>query len=401
MRSGEPGAVAIESMNAVARLDRSEWNRIAQETTVYGSCQWMAFLESDVDKGVRPRYTTLRDDHGDALAGLCLNFVHEPPPGGNFYTPGSLFEEVLPPELHPLSAWSPMVLAGGAGEFRAQVPVRPGAGPDASRRSIAHLAADARAWSSEQGARGLSFLYLPLSEAEAAAEGLGPDSLVIYQDVEMIVMARGGSLSDFVESLPGRRRRHLRREIECFQTPEVECRIDKLPDCVDEVSVLNARLMQKYGHGYDVARSRRYIERQAVCAGDLSLVLRSFVEGQPTGFALYYDFGPGLYGRIVGFDYELANRYEYFNLGFYQPLKLAYELGRTHLHLGLATADAKLARGATPRPLYGVVSYEGVALRSFRDAASAYNRARIGEFVERYGARVVDPVDYETWIPCL
>ena len=78
------------------------------------------------------------------------------------------------------------------------------------------------------------------------------------------------------------------------------------------------------------------------------------------GFALVNQWGDELALRALGFDYErLLGVDEYAQLAMHAPLRHCYEQGLHRLNLGIESDEAKIRRGARPRPVWAVTSLPG------------------------------------------
>jgi predicted N-acyltransferase len=108
--------------------------------------------------------------------------------------------------------------------------------------------------------------------------------------------------------------------------------------------------------------------------------------GRTIGFSLFYEFEHVLYARLVGFDYTRIGSCEYFNVLFYAPLAYALEHGVERIHLGIESYEAKLGRGAQPRPLWCLVRHHETDLRPLEERVRHWSSERLAEFETRYGS---------------
>jgi hypothetical protein len=203
----------------------------------------------------------------------------------------------------------------------------------------------------------------------------------------------GSTIDDYIATIPSQYRRKIRREMRVFEAAHYQTAEVRLEDCLAEAGALVCNLQHRYGHMDDDGVWQGELGKMAELLDERGVVFSCRHEGALAGFALGYPHGQTLYMRRCGFDYDrLRDAFEYFNLGYYLPLRYAYRQGLKRLHLGPTAYEAKVRRGATLAPLWGAAVCS--AAQPDDDAALAWNRKAASEWFASYGqgsATLSDP----------
>ncbi|HEX6340197.1 GNAT family N-acetyltransferase [Umezawaea sp.] len=397
-RTPEGQSMILSAYDSAAEVPATEWDSLRDRATTYSASGWLGVREEELPGSGVGRHLVARDATG-AAAGLETYAFTEPP--HRLYAPTFLLEGLVDEDRAVAYEREPFVFGAGWSEFRGQVPVRPGL-PAADRASaVGALAADTLAWAADRNAHLLSYLYLPLEEAlDVARAHADAEPVVVLQDVENVLRTDWADFADYLAWLPRNRRTRVRRELRDFQESGRKVRECALAEVVDVIAPLNNALMQKYGHTwYSLERALAVYDRQARHLSADSSVLLVEDEGRPAAFALRYRRDDRLYSRVVGFDYDLPNRSDYFNILMYDAVRTGAERGIAEINLGVGTYEAKLGRGALPVPLYSVFVGVREPLPVTARAVEEHNRRKVTAFAEEFGRFVVGGLDAEAWMP--
>jgi predicted N-acyltransferase len=162
----------------------------------------------------------------------------------------------------------------------------------------------------------------------------------------------GRSWSEHLAALPSRRRTRLRRELRNYSDEGFRTVVRTGPAALgDEVVALQVAHRSKHGlpGGEDRVRqdfARIGEEFEADC-----VVLGAERAGRLHGFVLYLRTAEALFGRTAGFAPNAAGCY--FALAYHETTRFALEHGIREVHYGLASYEAKLARGCALDPRWG------------------------------------------------
>lgn len=396
-RTPEGRSMKLTAYDRAADVPGQVWDSLRERGTTYSASGWLGVREEELPETATARHLIATDDEG-AVAGLETYAFTEPP--HRLYAPAFLLDGIVDDERAQAYERRPYVIGAGWSEFRGQLPVRPGLPATERAAAVEALTADTRTWAVDQDADLLSYLFLPLDQAlEVARAHADDEPVVVLQDVEN-VLRTDWSFDEYLAYLPRNRRTRVRRELREFAESGRTIREVELGEVVDVIAPLNNALMQKYGHTwYSLERALDVYHRQARHLSADSSVLLVEDEGRPAAFALRYRRDAGIYSRVVGFDYDLPNRADYFTVLMYEAVRTGAERGIAEIGLGLGTYEAKLGRGAQPVPLYSVFAGVREPLPAAPGVVAAHNRRKVDEFAEQFGRFVVGGADFEAWLP--
>jgi len=226
------------------------------------------------------------------------------------------------------------------------------------------MARDADATGGQRAEWWWPYLLSPDVDVVAAAGGRPGVHLV---GADCVIDVVGSNMDDYVAALPTRQRRtNFRREVQRFELSGLRIRRVDLREYWAQLGPMLAAVQSKYGHPQSAEEMSARLRRQGEHLASHAVVFACFANGTAIGFALAYRWGKELSLRVVGFDYDrLVGAGEYAQLAVHAPLRYCYSHGLRRLHLGTASYEAKIRRGARPRPLWAVTSLPGPDPESF------------------------------------
>ena len=116
----------------------------------------------------------------------------------------------------------------------------------------------------------------------------------------------------------------------------------------NEELVARFRQISVARHGSRTPTPAKFYEILAGHMGDTARALLAGKEGDWRGALCYFVSGKTLYqfhGGVRDRDFT------YFNLGFYEPIRIAYELGLNSINFGPGSSETKMRRGCRKIPL--------------------------------------------------
>ncbi|MER6104660.1 GNAT family N-acetyltransferase [Streptomyces sp. NPDC001832] len=387
----------VRTYDTVGALPTADWESLTSGSTIYSTAGFQGVREEELPPGARARRITAHDAEGTVAAGLEAYTFTRPPHA--LYTPADLLAGLVDEERHASVASRPLAIGAGWSEFRGQVVHHPDAKPGQRAVAVEAMTSEALNFAKRAEASVLAYYYLPREDAlDIARAHDHAGAVVLFHDVETVLpVGLWDDLDDYYAWLPAKRRPRARREVRTFRESRRTVREVALPEVVDCIAPLNSALMRKHGHDYGVARAAEVYGRQGRHLGDRSTLLLAEEGDSPVGFALRYRHQEMLYARVAGFDYDFANKADYFNLVFYHPIAEGTGRSTRAIHLGLGTFEAKLTRGAQPVPLYTVLVGVDQPLAADPGAVRERNRKETEAFGAAYARHVVGGLDTKDW----
>lgn len=368
--------------HSLSEIDPAEWDSLASAGGFYLSHEWLRLVEAD--KLATAEYL-LADDGRRIIAALPVYDVNNEPLG--LYQPGRLADGRWPGHY---------LLAGARRGFINGILAAPDLSIQQRDEAFCLLLAAIGRRVRERGADGAVFLHMTTAAADellsADRDGCA-QKVPVLTLVDCVINIPGSGMDDYITTIPSPYRRKIRREMRVFGAADYEIAEVRLADCLAEAGSLVCNLQHRYGHMDDDEVWRDELGQMAELLGERGVVFSCRRDGALAGFALGYPYSETLYMRRCGFDYDrLRDAFEYFNLGYYLPLEYAYRQGLKRLHLGPTSHEAKVRRGATLAPLWGVTVCS--AAQQDGEAALAWNRKAASEWFTSYGqasATLADP----------
>lgn len=352
----------LEWVESATRFDRARWDRLAGRRGFYLSQGWLALQEGDPRS---PRsYVVAMDPDGRLCGALPVDLVETE--SNNNYRP----ESALPSGMSPPNG--PVALLGGHGGYRSGVLLDPDLSLGARSDLARALVSEARTQVEARGYQAIFMFHTDEFLTDASdAEGAGTPLLARH---EATLTLPGDEWQSYLAGLSAARRRKVSREEARFAEAGYDVLVGDLGPHVGQAGALLAAVQHRYRHDADPAGMSEMLREQVTrIPGHVAFMCRDGVD--LVGFILAFRFGQTLFMRAAGFDYErLRGASEYFNLGYYRPVRWAYEHGVRELHFGIGALEAKVHRGAALDPVWAVPvgwqwSDEAAVVRANRDRA--------------------------------
>jgi hypothetical protein len=223
----------------------------------------------------------------------------------------------------------------------------------------------------------------------------------VLLDADAWIPVPEGGWPDWLETLPAKRSRTIRREDRAFWAAGYQIAEMPLADCVEQIGVAAAATLHKYGHETTPETELVSLRRVVEWMGDAARVsVLSVGDGAPVGFCIYYVWGETVYLRWAGFDYDrLVGSAEYFNLLYYNQVRRAPERGVRWIHAGATAQAAKALRGAELRPLWLLDLTEDSVLATAAEQVRQHNAGVHARFADdpRTAPALVPGEDWATF----
>jgi predicted N-acyltransferase len=348
---------------SLAELDRTKWMELADGWPVELSYDWLRYEEGRV--AARCVYLVVVDDTGRYLgAAVAYLFdgtghhtaypVHEVLLGASHYPAPAVGDRAarlreLAERLRARARFIPSLVCVSPSSYQPGLLWRRRS--DLTEQSLVvegvlDMFADA---SNAMGATASAVLFVP-GTSTPLIEGLRRAG---YHPARLgansVLRLPFTSFDDYVLSLPPQRRRKVTRERARFAGlgPVIKTGGPELLD--HDCAKLAAAHYRRYGHETSIpAVLDRFarIERQAPLR-----VVTASVDGRLVGFSAFLVDTGRFIGRMYGSD--SGGYFEYFNLVYYEPIRLAIEDRVKEIQYGSETYDAKVFRGCQLTPLVG------------------------------------------------
>jgi hypothetical protein len=245
------------------------------------------------------------------------------------------------------------------------------------------------------GAGVLTAQYLPPAAAAVLAQtGLVQPDEVIAHSAHVTVELPGTGFDDYLDLLSARRRSTVRRDLARFAASGLRLDTCRLSEALAFAPRMLAAVMARRGGQPNEDRMRSALEAQIATLDDVSTVaVASTASGQPVAYSLSYRHNDTLFVRLAGLDHDRAQTAAaYFVTTYYEPVRVAYRLGLSKVHIGIASYRPKVLRGGALSPLYGVLRRPARVPLSApeREAVSVW---LLGNLQHDLGAALTPPAD--------
>lgn len=248
------------------------------------------------------------------------------------------------------------------------------------------------------GERACVAMYMTTHDA-LTARSVGVSAQPVLLGADAWIEVPLGGWQAWLDSMTSKRARKIRKEVRRFREAGYEISHMSLSQCYGELAIAAARTQAKYGNvgqPTDYLLSlRRHVERMGAVA---KVAVCSLGKGDPVGFCIYFVWDDTIFLRWCGFDYErlIDGATEYFNLLYYEQVRLAAKLGLRWIHAGIKSSEAKAHRGAELRPLWLVDLAEDSVLIGASDQVRRHNIREYQRLAED-SRTATALVDHDSW----
>ena len=343
------GRLRVVLADSLGAIDRASFEELSAGRSLMVS--WPYLLAVEEDPSLDARY--LLAVEGDSrLVGVlpCYLWDGHPVPAMDTYDPAEMGGGWLLGGRSRGAEWRPTLFIGTRSGYVNEWLAHPREGDTAASVLRPMLQAAVRL-ARHHGCASWAAMWLTSKAASQLTEALGPTAHLMLGAGSASLDAGFPDFEAYLASLSSSRRHAVRRERTRFAASGLQVTEARLSECCEALARLAAPLQARYGHRHTASELEAEFSRQARQLDHCSWVLICRRGERPVGFTLFYRWGHTLYGRAAGFDYqEVAGTAAYFNLAFYLPLEHAIRTGARELHLGLASWQAKVVRGARLEP---------------------------------------------------
>lgn len=325
----------------VSDLEHSSWERLSGGS-FYASPAWLAYQELDAHSTTA--YALVFDDE-TLVAGAPLYLVDRE--ASWRYDPRRAFgpEAVTSRDKRTL-------LVGNRRGYSNHLCVIDDHRREAAVRALvaainnyAHEHADGRSW------------WMYLDEATAGllqSHGAGNAWL---QAGDCSIPLPGTSYEDYLQSRTKNQRNQIKGDRRKFHSAGYSVEHRDLAACWQDAAPLIASHQRRHGHEQSDMSIRALLQDQASVANEASSVHLCRRGPSVRGCGLAFTAESHVTSRAFGYAAESANdAAEYFELLFYRPIELAYQLEVPAVHLGIGTLAAKVRRGAVVQLRWAVAT---------------------------------------------
>jgi hypothetical protein len=382
--------LTVHVLGAVDEITEADWRAVTRGRGFYSSPRWLRLVEDDPWHDVW--YLAVRDEA--RLLGVLPVYLATGPRQAAvdaFYDPAAVFVE--PSGAGDPARWRPALVAGGRAGYETELLLRPGL-PAATRREVlAAIVARLRRLAKVWGVDATAFMYLTPDAARELGPVLGARPLLATASAS-VPLAGCDTFDDYLGRLGGHRRRRVRHEIQEFARGGLTIREARLSDTVGVLAPLLAEHHGRYGLAEDGAMLAAHLGRHAEHLDDLARVLLCQDGGRTVGALLAYEWEDGWYARAVGLADGL--RGAYFNLVYYEPIRLAVQRGAARYAVGPSTIGAKVKRGAVLEPRWSLLDGTDRVAADISRLSAGWNDQQLKEWDEQL-RQIGHEAGTETW----
>lgn len=324
-----------------------DWDRLSERGGLYASHRFVAAIEETEPAPGAPLEVYLCRDQ-DRVVGALPVWRGLPSDGGR-YDPAAMLEPADQPQA--AAGWDPFDCLGARTGYSNALRVD----PDMPReRRVAVSNALLGAVLEDGKGRACVFPYL---DGEGAADAVRamPGAKAVLTGADTVLDVPEGGFEDYLGLLSSKRRTEVRREVAGFVKSGIQVELTTLAEASSQVVELLARRVTKYGGQADTDELAEILARYGRAFGSDALVLLARDGGRPVAYVSLYRWRSALYARSWGALETDAQAAVYFNLVYYEPVRLAASLGIRRLHFGMLAYAAKVRRGARLDPRWSVL----------------------------------------------
>jgi predicted N-acyltransferase len=163
------------------------------------------------------------------------------------------------------------------------------------------------------------------------------------------------SFDGYLSSLPHRRANSVKREIRQFKEAGIVVRLQQdFTNYSEKMTDLFKNNWVKYEESEDSPFQPSFFEALYKNAQDSTKILFATKDDRIIGFTLLYQQNKTLDAIMVGLDCDAFSKadFVYFNLVYYEPVKLAVAEGIERIYYRWSADEAKLSRNCQPERTY-------------------------------------------------
>lgn len=217
----------------------------------------------------------------------------------------------------------------------------------------------------EQGVLFSSFLFvsefdeLLMKNLESLNYTKFPNIVTYYLDVNW------SNFEDYLKSLKLGRRRTVRHEIKKCSENGLTIKEESISENIAEkLSDLGANVSSKYNHTEQTRLDPSFFKTLQKYAKDKARLFVARKNDKVVGFSLGLQHKDVLDMYMYGCDYasQTNTSFIYFNLGYYEPIKLAINEKIKKIYFRYLNEKAKVARGCKPEQTYSFIKCHNVII---------------------------------------
>lgn len=220
------------------------------------------------------------------------------------------------------------------------------------RAAAETVVAAVEAQAARDGASTVAWLYLLEGDdpvLEAALQARGYTGTVTGADAHLTIKWR--SMEEYFASFPGNRRKAFPKEMSAFARAGVTVEVCGAEALDRELAGLELQWRQKYGRIATLDETLGYYRGLREHVGKRLLVFVGRRDGKAVGFTTFLDDGSTWWARFGGSDYASGVPFNYFNIVFYHPIRVAIERGVGTIAFSRTAYETKRSRGCVLRNL--------------------------------------------------
>lgn len=367
----------VQSLEAISE---EEYSPLSAGRTFYVSRPWLLATEKLRKKGTTS-YIVARNKN-DQLVGILPLYWGKPSKRG-FYAPFGRFLSRSEGSFNE-DDWSPTFIIGSRTAYACEFLISSTIDESEKTLILKNLLELAEKKAYIHSSASISAFYINERGRNQLKELINPQNDFFISGANTILDIKWDNFDDYLASMNTK----IRRENRVFNSEGYQIIESDLKSSIDVLAELFAKHEQKYGHETSAANEAEELHTLAKYANDKSVVLLIKSEDSIVGGILLFVWEDTVYGRNLGISTK-GEKFEYFNLSFYEPIRFAIENGYKHIDLGMTSYPAKVRRGARIEPLWGLVASQSKP-SPFKDIKfSEWNKRRL-EAINLNDAKLVE-----------
>jgi hypothetical protein len=199
-----------------------------------------------------------------------------------------------------------------------------------------------------EGARSVAVMYVSETDRVLQQVLRSRGYSAIRSMVDCVLHIQWASIDEYLEWLPAKRRRKIRRERQDFAASGLQVVTADLDTIGRRHAELFGDHMRRYGHSMSTEEAVERLDSILGHLGPWCHLLEARRGDAIEGFIVYYLADGAIYAKVIGIGDAPGNPFLYFNIGYYALLEAAIANGASSISYGPEAYDAKALRGCTP-----------------------------------------------------